>query len=115
VGLSGLALSLALPLIIGPLTFVVMQGLKTVSAAVDALPPTAKRFAVAGIAVGLSLVGQATGLNLACTPDAGTTCLELLDADAVKAILSAAIAFALHWAKQQTKKPASGAPAAGGG
>lgn len=113
-GLSGIAVSLALPVVLGPLTFVVMQGLKALSAAVDRLPPMAKRFAVAVIAVGLSLLGNAAGIDLACNPDGGTTCLEVLDKDAVRAILSALIAFALHWAKQQKAKPAtSGAPTGG--
>lgn len=104
--LSGLALSLALPMVLGPLTFVVMQGLKALSVAIDNLPAMAKRFVVAGIAVGLSLLGGAAGLDLTCNPDAGTTCLELLDKDAVRALLSTGIAFALHWAKQQ-KAPAA--------
>lgn len=102
--LSGLALSLALPVFIGPLTFVVMQGLKSLSAIVDNLPPTAKRFIVALIAVLLTLLGNFAGVDLRCDPEAGTNCLELLDKDAVKAVLSAAIAFAFHWAKKQKAK-----------
>ena len=96
-------LPILLPVVLGPLTFVVMQGIKALSATIDRLPGTAKRFLVAGIAVALTLLGNATGLDLTCNPDAGTTCLEVLDKDAVKAILSAAIAFLLHWAKAQAK------------
>lgn len=98
--LSGIALSLVLPIFVGPLTFVAMQGLKSLSVIVDGLPVTAKRFVVALIAVLLTLAGKATGLDLYCDPEAGTTCLEVLDKDAVKAILSASIAFLLHWAKK---------------
>lgn len=101
--MSGIALKVLLPVLLGPLTFVIMQALKTLSAAVDRLPPTAKRFIVAGIAVGLTLVGKVIGVDLSCDPNAGTTCLEMLDSDAVKALLSAAIAFLLHWGKAQTK------------
>lgn len=103
--ISGMALSLVMPVIIGPIAFVAMQGIKAASAVVDALPPLAKRFAVALIAVVLTLVGGATGVDLSCNPDAGTTCLEVLDKDAVKAILSTGIAFALHWAKKQKDTP----------
>lgn len=97
-------LPVLLPILLGPLTFVVMQGIKALSAAIDALPGTVKRFIVAGIAVALTLAGNAAGIDLSCNPDAGTTCLEVLDKDAVKALLSAAIAFLLHWARGQVKK-----------
>lgn len=102
--LSSMALSLMLPVIIGPLTFVAMQFIKTASAAVDKLPALAKRFVVAAIAVVLTIAGNAAGIDLSCNPEGGTTCLEVLDKDAVKALLSTGIAFALHWAKQQAKE-----------
>lgn len=105
-GLSGVAVSLVLPVVIGPLTFVVMQGVKALSAVVDNLPPFVKRFAVALIAVLLTVAGNAAGVDLACNPDGGTTCLEVLDKDAVKALLSTGIAFGLHWAKAQAKAQA---------
>ena len=101
--MSKVLLPVLLPILLGPLTFVVMQGLKALSAAIDRLPVTIKRFLVAGIAVALTLAGKAAGVDLHCDPEAGTTCLEVLDKDAVKALLSAAIAFLLHWAKAQTK------------
>lgn len=99
--ISNVALSLVMPVIVGPIAFVVMQALKTASVAVDKLPPAIKRFAVALIAVVLTLVGNATGVDLSCNPEAGTTCLEVLDKDAIKAVISTAIAFALHWVKKQ--------------
>lgn len=96
-------LPILLPVLLGPLTFVVMQGLKALSAAIDRLPVTVKRFLVAGIAVALTMAGNAVGIDLHCDPEAGTTCLEVLDKDAVRALLSAAIAFLLHWARGQAK------------
>lgn len=99
--ISNVALSLVMPVIVGPIAFVAMQALKAASVAVDKLPPAVKRFVVALIAVVLTLVGNATGVDLSCNPEAGTTCLEVLDKDAIKALISTAIAFALHWVKKQ--------------
>lgn len=101
--ITGIAVSLVVPIVVGPLSFVVMQGVKSLSAMVDALPPTTKRFIVAFIAVALTTLGGAAGIDLHCDPDLGTTCLEVLDKDVVKALLSTGIAFALHWAKQQKR------------
>lgn len=106
--MSKMLLPLVLPVVLGPLVFVVMQGLKAVSATVDRLPAVVKRVAVGVIAALLTVAGGATGVELACDPEAalaaGGTCLEVLDKDAVKAVLTAAIAFGLHWAKAQAKK-----------
>lgn len=94
-----------LPIILGPLTFVVMQLLKQASNAVENLPPMMKRFVVAGIATALTLVGTATGVDLSCNQELSATCLDVLDKDAVRAVLSAGIAFLLHYAKNAAKKP----------
>lgn len=93
-------LAAATPLIIGPLTFVVMQGCKALSATVDALPPIAKRIAVLVIATALTLLGSWAGVDFQCSQDAATNCLATLDKDAVKAVVAAAISFLLHVAKQ---------------
>jgi hypothetical protein len=93
-----------LPLIVGPLTFVVMQLLKQLSAVVDNLPPMVKRFAVAGIATLMTLLGTAVGVDLSCNPELSATCLEVLDKDAVRALLSAGVAYVLHFAKNAAKK-----------
>lgn len=93
-----------LPLIVGPLTFVVMQGLKGLSATVDTLPPVAKRGAVMVISIALTALGAASGIDFQCDPEFGTNCLSTLDKDAVKAAVGAALAFVLHYAKQQKGK-----------
>ena len=98
-----LALSLLLPVIVGPVTFVVMQALKRLSAWVDAQSPTVKRFAVALIAFGLTLAGKLTGVDIPCEPEAN--CLVALDQDAVRAVVGAALAFALHGLKNAGKTP----------
>lgn len=102
--MRNMLLSLLLPVILGPLTFAAMQALKIASATVDKLPPFAKRLAVAVIAVALTLLSNLTGVQVACDPEAATNCLELLDKDAVRAMLSALIALSLHWVKKLPKQ-----------
>jgi len=99
--MNKLLLSATIPLIIGPLTFVVMQGLKALSATVDALPGVAKRFAVAGIAIVLTVLASLTGVDISCDPNGVENCLSTLDKDAVKSVLAAGIAYLLHLAKKK--------------
>ena len=97
-----LMLQAAIPLLLGPLTFVVMQQLKILSGVVDTMPAAIKRFMVAGIAVVLTVASKAAGVELACDADAASSCLAALDQDAVRAMLAAGVAYLLHLAK---KKP----------
>ena len=99
--MNKLMLTLAMPVIIGPLTFLVMQGAKAVSATIDALPATAKRIAVLVVASLLTMLGSWAGVDFACDPEAAVSCLATLDKDAVKAAVGAVIAFVLHLAKQK--------------
>lgn len=96
-----LALSLIAPLIVGPLTFALMQALKRLSVFVDALPPMTKRFAVTAIAVVLTFVARFAGVEIPCEAD--VNCLPSLTQDTVKAVVAAALAFALHWVKSAGK------------
>lgn len=98
-----LALSLLLPAIVGPVTFVVMQWLKKVSAWVDAQSPLVKRSAVALIAFALTFLAKVTGVDIPCEAD--TNCLSVLDQDTVKAVVGTALAFGLHSLKNAAKKP----------
>ena len=99
--MNKLLLSATLPLFLGPITFVLMQGIKALSKTVDALPGVAKRFAVAGIAIVLTVLANLTGVDISCDPNGVENCLSTLDKDAVKAILAAAIAYLLHLAKKK--------------
>jgi hypothetical protein len=101
--MSGLLLTLLGPVVIGPLTFALMQGIKAVNVTVDALPPIAKRVAVVAIAVFLTFLASALQLDIACDVNSGANCLAALDQDTVKAIVSAVVAFALHWLKNLKK------------
>jgi hypothetical protein len=99
--MSNLVMTIAMPLIVAPLTFVVMQGLKALSATVDALPITAKRIAVLVIATALTMLGRWAGVDFNCDPDAAVSCLDTLDKDAVKSAVAAILAFVLHLAKKK--------------
>lgn len=99
-----LMLPLIIPVIIGPLTFVVMQGLKALSATIDALPPVAKRISVLVVATLLTGLGTWAGVDFNCDPNGAVNCLSTVDKDAVKAVLAAVIAFLMHFVKQQNNK-----------
>lgn len=101
--MTGLALTLLTPIIVGPLTFLAMQGLKSTNAMIDTLPPVAKRFLVALIAAALTSIGAALGVNIECDPEAATSCLATLDKEAVKAIVGAIVAYAVHFLKNVKK------------
>jgi hypothetical protein len=101
--MTGLLLNLLGPLVIGPLTFLAMQGIKGLNVTIDALPAVAKRIAVAVIAVGLTLLADVTGVDVACDVEAGVNCLTTLDKDALKGIIAAIVAFALHALKNVKK------------
>jgi hypothetical protein len=92
-------LQLALPLLVGPITFAIMQGLKNLDATVDGLGAWPKRAAVAGIAVLLTFGAKAAGVPLSCDINADVNCLAALDQDTVKALVGAALAYALHFVK----------------
>lgn len=99
--MSKFLMPILLPVIVGPLTFLVMQGAKAVSATIDALPTTAKRIAVLVVATLLTMLGSWAGVDFNCDPEAAVNCLATLDKDAVKAAVGAAVAFLLHLAKKQ--------------
>ena len=101
--MTGLALTLLTPLIVGPLTFLAMQGLKATNALIDAQSPFVKRLFVALIATALTAISAATGINIECDVESGANCLATLDKEAVKAIVSALVAYAVHFLKNAKK------------
>lgn len=103
-------LELVLPVLLGPLTFVIVQGAKRVSAWLDATSPLAKRVLVVVVAWLVTWVAHLLGVDVAC--DAATNpagCVTALDHDTLKALLAAAIAFVLHALKPKaTRDPVTG-------
>ena len=104
--MTRLMLTALTPIVIGPLTFLTMQQIKKLSQVVDSLSPTVKRVVVMLIASTLTLLGSALGIDFGCSVDAGTNCLSTLDKDALKAVVSAALAFGLHYLKATKAKDA---------
>ena len=82
-----------LPLLIGWLTRLIMEGLKKASGAIDELVPWAKQIIVAVIAVVLNLLPLWLGVDLA-----GATKIEELSASGISAVLSALFAMITHQA-----------------
>lgn len=96
--LQNQAISIALPYLLGPLVFFVMQGLKKASAFIDNLPPWAKQGAVFVIAQAITFAQSFSGQDLAC----GTSCtIADLGAPFVKGLLVSLSAFLMHWLKQR--------------
>jgi hypothetical protein len=100
--MRNLIISSAMPLLLGPLTYVVMQQIKMLSTHVDALPATAKRFAVAAIATVLTVFSSETGVVVTCDLAANASCLSTIPQDAIRAALAAGLAYVLHLSR---KKP----------
>ena len=102
------AMGLALPLIIGPLAFIITQQLKAAIAALDTAPARVKQAVVVALSFILAGGVQFVGSYLppiCAAPSEPLTCLTALtDPEAVQVIVSALLAFALH----SSRKTASG-------
>lgn len=103
--MNRLTLAIITPVIVGPLTFVVMQAMKRLSSYIDTLSPNTKRVAVMLIATTMTMLGSLTGVSVQCDPDAAVSCFETLDKDAVKAVVASVLAFAMHALKPKKQEP----------
>lgn len=90
------AIAVAVPVVIGPLAYLLMGAIKTVAAFVDRQPAFLQRGMVVVIAFVIATVAQLTGTDLACVDTAVGCTLRDLDRPAVEAILGAAVAMAMH-------------------
>lgn len=105
------AVELALPFLLAPIVVVVMQLLKRASSTIDGLNPWLKRSAIVGIAAGLTALGNLIGVDFHCDASAAVDCLSTLDKDVVKASITAAAAFLIHFGKTKLSGPTdAGAP-----
>lgn len=98
--MKSLALSLLAPVLVGPVTFLLMQYLKKASGWVETQPSTVKRLLVAVIAFVLTFLAHLTGVTLPCDVNSGINCLATLDNDAVKALVASALAYLIHGTKK---------------
>lgn len=98
--------NLILPMVLGPVVFALVQGLKAASVWIDNLPAWQKRVLVPAIAILLSAASSALGQGVACDPSAplAADCLNQFSPDVLKAILASGVAFLLHWLKNRPAK-----------
>src|SRR5689334_23703862 len=101
------AFGLALPLIIGPLAFILTQQLKSAIAALDTATPRVKQAVVVAlsflIAGALKFIGNYLPPICASTDEALACITALTDPEAMQVIVSALLAFVLH----ASRKPAT--------
>jgi hypothetical protein len=99
------AMALALPVVIGPLAFVLTQWLKRSIAVLDAARPAVKQAVVLALSFVLAGVVKYAGAYLPplCGSDAVGCLNAIADPQAMQVIVAALLAYALHAGQQQTK------------
>jgi hypothetical protein len=96
------AFDFVIPMVLGPLVYVIVKYLKSISGWIDAQSPAIKRTLVVAISIlvtaGTNLVGQ----PVTCSVDAvdAAECLGQLTPEVLKAILASGTAFLLHALKK---------------
>jgi len=100
------SLALAVPLVVGPLAFVLTQWLKRSIAVLDAARPAVKQAVVLALSFVLAGVVKYAGAYLPplCGGGDASGCLNAIaDPQAMQVIVAALLAYALHAGQQQTK------------
>ena len=99
------AAGLVIPLLLGPMAFVITQWLKRSIAVLDAASPRVKQAVVMALSFALAGLVKFAGSYLPPLCDAGTDAIGCLNAiadpQAMQVMLSALFAFALHAAQQK--------------
>lgn len=95
--------TMLLPLVVGTLTFLAVQGVKRLSAVVEAQPPALKRILALGIAFALTWLAERVGAPSPCTVATADGCLQSLTPTAIQGLVGALVAMAVH----SLKKPAA--------
>jgi uncharacterized membrane protein YphA (DoxX/SURF4 family) len=99
------AAGLAIPLVLGPIAFLVTQWLKRSITALDAANPQVKQAVVMALTFVLAGVVKFAGSYLPPLCDAGTDAIGCLngiaDPQAMQVMLAALFAYVLHAAKKQ--------------
>ena len=102
--LTNKLMMLFLPLILGPLTFIIMEGLKRASAAIDASPTWLKQFTVVFIASLIAWLASTLGFTLPCLSGTEGCSLVDLNEPAIKTALTALVAFVTHYGNSLKNK-----------
>lgn len=93
------AFNVLLPYLMGPLVFLVVQGLKRASALIDKTPPWVKQALVFVIAQVAAFAQTRSGQTLECGNDC--TLADISSPAFVKGVLVTASAMLLHWLKNR--------------
>lgn len=97
------AFNLILPIILGPVVFAAVQGLKMASGWIDSRPAWQKKVLVPAIAILVTAGTSALGGGVSCDASSVniTDCLDQFSPDALKALFGSGVAFLLHWLKNR--------------
>jgi len=101
--MNAMLIKVMVPVIVGPLSYFLMQWLKSVSGKVDALPPLPKRAIVLVLVSVITELAAISGIGSDCDGSSLSACLATLDQDALKAAVGAALAFGIHAVRKPTK------------
>lgn len=93
-------IALALPVVLGPLTYLVMAWLKVLATVIDRSPAVVQRAAVVVIAVCIAAAAEWTGVKLECVGQEPGCTLADVDVPLVKAVLGSVVAMVMHAMRQ---------------
>jgi hypothetical protein len=93
----------ALPLVVGTVTFGLVQLLKQGSAFINSQPALVKRALAVAVAFVVTVLAETVGMPSPCTLAGAEGCLESLTPNAVEGLVGALVAMALH---SVAKRPA---------
>lgn len=96
------AYNFILPMLLGPLVFLLMKFLKQISGWVDAQGATIKRTLVVAIAILVTTGMQLLGQPITCDTSAlnSADCLNQITPEVLKTLLAAGTAFLMQYLKQ---------------
>lgn len=98
------AFAFVIPMLLGPLVFLLVLLLKRTSSWIDAQNPAIKRVLVVAVAIlvtaGANLVGQGSAISCDTNATDAAQCLSQITPDVLKAILASGVAYFLHYLKK---------------
>lgn len=102
-GIGVKILGWVLPLVLGPIVYVVARSALNAHTAIDDLPPILKRIAVGALGIAITVAAQALGVVLPpeCVDAASRECATALNAPAVvQGVTVALVAIIMHALKK---------------
>lgn len=96
------AFDFVIPMLLGPIVYLAIKGLKASSGWIDAQGPAIKRTLVVAVAILVTAGAQLAGQPISCDTAAASAadCLGQFTPEILKAILASGTAFLLHYLKK---------------